>query len=108
MFHFRRPFQSSDPDYVIPAFEERNQSYVIIASDGNGVNIHTGQRLRSRQVAFWNNLLPKLRKTEPASGTTQKVLTWVFVALTSALLVIVVILSVCVFYFKRLARERQL
>lgn len=109
LFSFRRPFQSSNPDYVLPAFEERNQSYVIIASNGSSVNIHTGRRLRSRQVAFWNNLLPKLRKTEPDNASTQKALTWVFIALTSALLVIVVILSVCVFYFRRqAAHERQL
>ncbi|KAL8625656.1 hypothetical protein ACOMHN_043931 [Nucella lapillus] len=101
-----RPFQSSQPQQPIPAFEERNQSYIIIASDGSDVDIHTGQRLRSRQVAFWNNLLPKLKKTNDDSGGTQEALTWVFVALTSALLVIVVILTVCVCYFKRLARER--
>lgn len=58
-------------------------------------------------MAFWNNLLPKLRKKDSKiPESTEKTLTWVFVALTSVLLVVVVILLVCVFYFKKLAHDR--
>ncbi|XP_070194436.1 pyrethroid hydrolase Ces2e-like [Littorina saxatilis] len=102
-----RPSLSSDPDLEFTTFEERNQSYVIVASDGHDADIHSARRLRPRQVAFWNNLLPKLRKKDSKiPESTEKTLTWVFVALTSVLLVVVVILLVCVFYFKKLAHDR--
>jgi hypothetical protein len=58
-------------------------------------------------VAFWNNLLPKLQKQDGDDGDgSPQTLTWVFVALTTALLVVVVVLSLCVFYFRKLSYER--
>ncbi|XP_076462805.1 pyrethroid hydrolase Ces2e-like [Babylonia areolata] len=101
-----RPFQSSVLDKPFPVFDERNQSYFVIASDGSDVSIRTGRRLRAKQVAFWNSLLPTLRKPTSDSRSAFETLTWVFVALTSALLVAVAVLAICVFYFKKLARER--
>nr|KAG5698388.1 hypothetical protein BaRGS_010974 [Batillaria attramentaria] len=100
-----RPFLD-DPDNPFTPYDERNQSYIVVANNGNDVVISNGKRLRSRKVAFWNNLLPKLRKPEPEEDDIRGALTWVFVAMTSVLLVVVVILSLCVAYFRRLAHDR--
>ncbi|PVD22748.1 hypothetical protein C0Q70_16004 [Pomacea canaliculata] len=102
------PFLSSRPQEPFPAFEDRNQSYFMVASTHAQADIRVGRRLRSRQVAFWNNLLPKLRRQDAPPGglAPGNAVAWVFVALSSVLLVVVVILSLCVLYFKKLARDR--
>ncbi|XP_046542685.1 acetylcholinesterase-like [Haliotis rubra] len=98
----RPSLTTGDNQIDFEAFDAHNQTYMKINGiEGNGT-ITTDQRLRPRQVAFWNSLLPRMRNKEPEVKTeAYGTVTWVLIVLCVILFICMVVSIACAVHIRR-------
>ncbi|XP_067678793.1 acetylcholinesterase-like isoform X2 [Haliotis asinina] len=98
----RPSLTTGDNQIDFEAFDAHNQTYMKINGiEGNGT-ITTDQRLRPRQVAFWNSLLPRMRNKAPEVKTeVYGTVTWVLIVLCVILFICMVVSISCAVHIRR-------
>ena len=103
-YYCRRPIEYDNGNAASPVFAEVNQSYFQISCENSNVCIR--QRLRVREVAFWNELLPKLHQTNKYIEQSQTVNFWMIVVIILAFVLAIFILVSFIFNFRRKNSKR--